>query len=102
MTCPSSHYLLRLLAPVRFQDWLVWREEFWRLYRKIIKVVKPGSKTYFPTTDMRGHYAPPFHFLGLEIHIVGTETELLAPLYVSSAENAMQQTSLFLVNSTTT
>lgn len=24
-------------------------------------------------------------FLGLEIHIVGTETELLAPLYVSSA-----------------
>ncbi|KAI8526798.1 hypothetical protein RHMOL_Rhmol12G0025000 [Rhododendron molle] len=108
MTCPSSHYLLRLPAPVRFQDWLVWREEFWRLYRKIIKVVKPGSKTYFPTTDMRGHYvcsSIPFgggkgrdvavdgfalwrrfmQFLGLEIHIVGTETELLAPLYVSSA-----------------
>ncbi|KAL6567260.1 187-kDa microtubule-associated protein air9 [Orobanche gracilis] len=29
--------------------------------RKRVKVVKPGSKTSFPTTDIRGTYAPPFH-----------------------------------------
>lgn len=29
--------------------------------RKRVKVVKPGSKTSFPTTEMRGSYAPPFH-----------------------------------------
>ncbi|KAK9696993.1 hypothetical protein RND81_08G008800 [Saponaria officinalis] len=29
--------------------------------RKRVKVVKPGSKTSFPTTEMRGTYAPPFH-----------------------------------------
>ncbi|GMI70655.1 AUXIN-INDUCED IN ROOT CULTURES 9 [Hibiscus trionum] len=29
--------------------------------RKRIKVVKPGSKTFFPTTEIRGTYAPPFH-----------------------------------------
>ncbi|KAL6500611.1 187-kDa microtubule-associated protein air9 [Orobanche hederae] len=29
--------------------------------RKRVKVVKPGSKTSFPTTDIRGSYAPPFH-----------------------------------------
>ncbi|KAJ8762645.1 hypothetical protein K2173_010666 [Erythroxylum novogranatense] len=29
--------------------------------RKRIKVVKPGSKTPFPTTEIRGSYAPPFH-----------------------------------------
>ncbi|KNA25666.1 hypothetical protein SOVF_002920 [Spinacia oleracea] len=29
--------------------------------RKRAKVVKPGSKTSFPTTEMRGSYAPPFH-----------------------------------------
>lgn len=29
--------------------------------RKRIKVVKPGSKTSFPTTEVRGAYAPPFH-----------------------------------------
>ncbi|KAL2467410.1 microtubule-associated protein [Abeliophyllum distichum] len=29
--------------------------------RKRIKVVKPGSKTSFPTTEIRGTYAPPFH-----------------------------------------
>ncbi|KAL0926511.1 hypothetical protein M5K25_002750 [Dendrobium thyrsiflorum] len=29
--------------------------------RKRIKVVKPGSKTYFPVTEIRGTYAPPFH-----------------------------------------
>jgi hypothetical protein len=29
--------------------------------RKRIKVVKPGSKTSFPTTEVRGTYAPPFH-----------------------------------------
>ncbi|KAI8001985.1 187-kDa microtubule-associated protein AIR9 [Camellia lanceoleosa] len=29
--------------------------------RKRIKVVKPGSKTSFPTTEIRGSYAPPFH-----------------------------------------
>ncbi|XP_062189872.1 187-kDa microtubule-associated protein AIR9-like [Phragmites australis] len=29
--------------------------------RKRIKVVKPGSKTSFPTTEARGTYAPPFH-----------------------------------------
>lgn len=29
--------------------------------RKRAKVVKPGSKTSFPTTEMRGGYAPPFH-----------------------------------------
>jgi hypothetical protein len=28
---------------------------------KRIKVVKPGSKTSFPTTEIRGSYAPPFH-----------------------------------------
>ncbi|VFQ97381.1 unnamed protein product [Cuscuta campestris] len=31
------------------------------VYRKRIKVVKPGSKTSFPTTEVRGTYAPPFH-----------------------------------------
>lgn len=29
--------------------------------RKRIKVVKPGSKTSFPTTEIRGSYSPPFH-----------------------------------------
>lgn len=29
--------------------------------KKRIKVVKPGSKTSFPTTEIRGTYAPPFH-----------------------------------------
>ncbi|VVB02096.1 unnamed protein product [Arabis nemorensis] len=29
--------------------------------RKRLKVVKPGSKTTFPTTEVRGSYAPPFH-----------------------------------------
>ncbi|KAJ0980466.1 hypothetical protein J5N97_008721 [Dioscorea zingiberensis] len=29
--------------------------------RKRIKVVKPGSKASFPTTEIRGSYAPPFH-----------------------------------------
>ncbi|KAL3522822.1 hypothetical protein ACH5RR_015656 [Cinchona calisaya] len=29
--------------------------------RKRAKVVKPGSKTSFPTTEIRGSYAPPFH-----------------------------------------
>lgn len=29
--------------------------------RKRIKVVKPGSKTSFPITEIRGSYAPPFH-----------------------------------------
>ncbi|KAL2930498.1 hypothetical protein RDABS01_035908 [Bienertia sinuspersici] len=29
--------------------------------RKRVKVVKPGSKTSFPSTEMRGSYAPPFH-----------------------------------------
>ncbi|XP_009597927.1 187-kDa microtubule-associated protein AIR9 [Nicotiana tomentosiformis] len=29
--------------------------------RKRVKVVKPGSKTSFPTTEVRGTYAPPFH-----------------------------------------
>ncbi|CAH9134676.1 unnamed protein product [Cuscuta epithymum] len=28
--------------------------------RKRVKVVKPGSKTSFPTTEVRGTYAPPF------------------------------------------
>ncbi|MQL72308.1 hypothetical protein Taro_004651, partial [Colocasia esculenta] len=29
--------------------------------RKRVKVVKPGSKTSFPTTEIRGSYASPFH-----------------------------------------
>lgn len=29
--------------------------------RKRVKVVKPGSKTSFPSTEIRGTYAPPFH-----------------------------------------
>ncbi|WMV15560.1 hypothetical protein MTR67_008945 [Solanum verrucosum] len=29
--------------------------------KKRVKVVKPGSKTSFPTTEVRGTYAPPFH-----------------------------------------
>ncbi|KAM7256967.1 hypothetical protein ACFE04_012708 [Oxalis oulophora] len=29
--------------------------------RKRLKVVKPGSKTSFPATEIRGSYAPPFH-----------------------------------------
>lgn len=29
--------------------------------RKRVKVMKPGSKTSFPATDIRGTYAPPFH-----------------------------------------
>ncbi|XP_023003645.1 187-kDa microtubule-associated protein AIR9 [Cucurbita maxima] len=29
--------------------------------KKRVKVVKPGSKTSFPTTEIRGTYAPPFH-----------------------------------------
>ncbi|XP_020271153.1 187-kDa microtubule-associated protein AIR9 [Asparagus officinalis] len=29
--------------------------------RKRVKVIKPGSKTSFPTTEIRGTYAPPFH-----------------------------------------
>ncbi|GAV67239.1 LRR_4 domain-containing protein [Cephalotus follicularis] len=31
------------------------------LNRKRVKVIKPGSKTSFPTTEIRGSYAPPFH-----------------------------------------
>lgn len=39
--------------------------------RKRIKVVKPGSKTSFPTTEIRGTYAPPFHVsLFLEFNMV--------------------------------
>ncbi|KAL9224400.1 hypothetical protein vseg_000436 [Gypsophila vaccaria] len=34
---------------------------FLEINRKRVKVVKPGSKTSFPTTEMRGTYAPPFH-----------------------------------------
>ncbi|XP_047148992.1 187-kDa microtubule-associated protein AIR9 isoform X1 [Vigna umbellata] len=29
--------------------------------RKRVKVVKPATKTSFPTTELRGSYAPPFH-----------------------------------------
>ncbi|KAH9747829.1 187-kDa microtubule-associated protein AIR9 [Citrus sinensis] len=29
--------------------------------RKRVKVVKPGSKTSFPSTEIRGTFAPPFH-----------------------------------------
>ncbi|KAJ7530247.1 hypothetical protein O6H91_15G086300 [Diphasiastrum complanatum] len=29
--------------------------------RKRVKVVKPGSKTSFPSTEIRGAYTPPFH-----------------------------------------
>ncbi|KAH7544588.1 hypothetical protein FEM48_Zijuj01G0001700 [Ziziphus jujuba var. spinosa] len=29
--------------------------------RKRVKVVKPGSKTSFPNTEIRGSYTPPFH-----------------------------------------
>eukprot|EP00249_Psilotum_nudum_P024971 c29337_g1_i1 orf=404-6085(-) len=29
--------------------------------RKRVKVVKPGSKTSFPNTEIRGTYSPPFH-----------------------------------------
>ncbi|XP_072986679.1 187-kDa microtubule-associated protein AIR9 [Typha latifolia] len=29
--------------------------------RKRVKVVKPGSKTSFPTTEVRGTFVPPFH-----------------------------------------
>ena len=29
--------------------------------RKRVKVVKPGSKTHFASTEIRGTYAPPFH-----------------------------------------
>eukprot|EP00250_Pteridium_aquilinum_P019691 c24537_g1_i1 orf=188-5938(+) len=29
--------------------------------RKRVKVMKPGSKTSFPSTELRGTYAPPFH-----------------------------------------
>lgn len=29
--------------------------------RKRVKVVKPGSKTSFPATEVRGSFAPPFH-----------------------------------------
>ncbi|CAH8264737.1 unnamed protein product [Arabidopsis lyrata] len=29
--------------------------------RKRLKVVKPGSKTFFATTEVRGSYGPPFH-----------------------------------------
>ncbi|KAJ4980259.1 hypothetical protein NE237_031096 [Protea cynaroides] len=29
--------------------------------RKRVKVVKPGSKTSFPATEIRGSYVPPFH-----------------------------------------
>ncbi|KAJ7969077.1 187-kDa microtubule-associated protein AIR9-like [Quillaja saponaria] len=29
--------------------------------RKRVKVIKPGSKTSFPTTKIRGSYVPPFH-----------------------------------------
>ncbi|XP_022146546.1 187-kDa microtubule-associated protein AIR9 [Momordica charantia] len=29
--------------------------------KKRVKVVKPGSKTSFPTTEIRGSYTPPFH-----------------------------------------
>ncbi|KAL2604532.1 hypothetical protein AAZV13_09G072900 [Glycine max] len=29
--------------------------------RKRVKVVKPATKTSFPTTEIRGSYAPPFH-----------------------------------------
>lgn len=29
--------------------------------KKRVKVVKPGSKTSFPTTEVRGTYTPPFH-----------------------------------------
>jgi hypothetical protein len=29
--------------------------------RKRVKVIKPGSKTHFASTEIRGTYAPPFH-----------------------------------------
>lgn len=42
--------------------------------RKRVKVVKPGSKTSFPTTEIRGSYTPPFH--------VSLKTPILAILVV--------------------
>jgi len=38
--------------------------------RKRVKVVKPATKTSFPTTEIRGSYAPPFHvsLISLETH----------------------------------
>ncbi|KAB1223046.1 hypothetical protein CJ030_MR2G022351 [Morella rubra] len=32
-----------------------------KVNRKRIKVVKPGARTSFLTTEIRGSYAPPFH-----------------------------------------
>ena len=49
------HLLLKVPGPGTLERRLL------EVNRKRVKVVKPGSKTSFPTTEIRGTYAPPFH-----------------------------------------
>ncbi|KAI7725630.1 hypothetical protein M8C21_000900 [Ambrosia artemisiifolia] len=49
--------------------------------RKRVKVVKPGSKTSFPTTEIRGSYTPPFH-----VEIFGNDQHRLRIVVDSDSE----------------
>ncbi|KAK4797344.1 hypothetical protein SAY86_029670 [Trapa natans] len=40
---------------------VIFERRILEINRKRVKVVKPGTKTSFPSTDIRGSYVPPFH-----------------------------------------
>jgi hypothetical protein len=56
-----SILLLLLILQVLGEGSLSLERRILEVNRKRVKVVKPGSKTSFPTTEIRGSYAPPFH-----------------------------------------
>ncbi|KAK9155120.1 hypothetical protein Sjap_002600 [Stephania japonica] len=53
--CNKGHSLGKVPGETSFEKRIL------EVNRKRVKVVKPGSKTSFPATDIRGTYAPPFH-----------------------------------------
>ncbi|XP_010519077.1 PREDICTED: 187-kDa microtubule-associated protein AIR9-like [Tarenaya hassleriana] len=53
--CDKDPYLKKVLGEGNLERRIL------EVNRKRIKVVKPGSKTSFPTTEVRGSFAPPFH-----------------------------------------
>lgn len=56
--------------------------------KKRVKVVKPGSKTSFPTTEVRGTYTPPFH--------VSLCATLCTPILVASVSGTIYYLFIYL------
>ncbi|CAN1227767.1 187-kDa microtubule-associated protein AIR9 [Linum grandiflorum] len=52
---------LSLLSTLQFAGEGSLERRVLEINRKRVKVVKPGSKTSFPATEIRGSYTPPFH-----------------------------------------